>query len=164
MTRAIIDNLLEKYFNGDTSIDEERQLKQYFSQQPIDPDLAHLKPLFAFLKKEKTVEMPEQEAVNLRPIAGGKKTGWRRFYSLAVAAAMLATFAVGGFLYQKNMAEERERIAYEKLHTDTYEDPEKAMAEIKNALALVSRKMNKGKKEAAKGLKKVEKLDIFKNK
>ena len=164
MTRADIDKLLEKYFQGDTSLEEENELKQYFSEHKIDPDLAHLKPLFVFFKNEKLVKMPEQQAVNLRPIAGGKKTGWRRFYSLAVAAAMLAAFAVGGFLYQKNMAEERARIAYEKLHKDSFEDPEKAMAEIQKALALVSRKMNKGKKEAAKGLQKVEKLEIFKNK
>ena len=162
MDRATINILLEKYFNGDTSIDDERQLKQYFSQQTVEPDLAHLKPLFVFLKNEKSVAMPERQGVHLRPVSGGKKTGWRRFYSMAVAAAMLATFAIGGFLYQKNMEAERARIAYEKLHTDTYDSPEKAMEEIKAALALVSRKMNKGKREAAKGLNKVDKLDIFK--
>ncbi len=162
MTRADIDKLLEKYFQGDTSLDEENELKQHFSQHAIDPDLGHWKPLFIYLKSEKGVEMPALKAVQLRPILGGKRTGWRKFYALAVAAAMLAAFAIGGFLYQKNMAKEKARIAYEKLHTDTFDDPEKAMAEIQKALSLVSRKMNKGKNEAAKGLKKVEKLDIFK--
>ena len=75
---------------------------------------------------------------------------------------MLGTFAAGAFLYQKNMLEERARIADAKLHSDTYDTPEKAMAEIKAALSLVSRKMNKGKSEAAKGLQKVDKLKIFK--
>ena len=164
MTRALIDSLLEKYFNGDSSIDEERQLKQYFSQPQIDLDLVHLKPLFVFLKNEKSVQMPEQKTVTLRPIPGGAKFGWKRIYSIAVAAAMLTAFGLGAFLYQKNMAAERERLAIEILNKDTYDDPEKAMAEIKSALALVSRKMNKGKKEAAKGLNKVDKLNIFKNK
>ena len=45
--------------------------------------------------------------------------------------------------------------------TDTYEDPEKALEEIKAVLALVSNKINKGKKEIGKGLQEVEAVDIL---
>jgi hypothetical protein len=156
-------DLLEKYFNGETNLDEERTLKNYFNDSNISPEFEKYRPLFVFLKKEKTVEMPAQKSVLLKAVSGGQKSVWRRYYSFAVAAAMVGAFAIGAFLYQQNMQFERARIAQEKLHNDTFDTPEKAMQEIKAALALVSRKMNKGEKNAAKGLQKVEKLHLFNN-
>jgi hypothetical protein len=153
--------LIEKYFNGETNLDEERTLKNYFNGSNVAPEFEKYRSLFVFLKNEKTVEMPAQKSVILKAISGGKKSVLRRYYSIAVAAAMIGAFAVGAFLYQQNMQFEKARIAQEKLHKDTFEDPEKAMQEIKAALALVSRKMNKGQKNAAKGLQKVENLHIF---
>ncbi len=159
MNPESIKTLLEKYFDGETSIAEERELKRYFSQQKVDAELAKYRPLFLFLKEEKEAEMPQQQAVKLRPLPRPKLVGWRRFRSMAAAAATVAAFAVGGYLYQQNMTVEKGN----PLFVDTYDDPEKAKAEIQKALALVSRKMNKGKKEAAKGLVKVDKIQIFKN-
>ena len=166
MTYSEIAALLEKYFDGETEIHEERLLKNYFNGPRIDDRVAIYRPMFQFFETEKSVQLPVQrtpygdnQGVKLKSIRGT-----RRFWSMAAAAAMVFAFAAGGWLYQQNMAAERTRIAHEKLYNDTFEgNPEQAMAEIKAALALVSRKMDKGEKKAAKGLRKISTLDsIFK--
>lgn len=159
MTYEEVAELLEKYFDGETEIHEERLLKTYFNGPRIDDRLAIYRPMFQFFETEKQIQLPENQGVKLKSVRGG-----RRFWSVAAAAAMVFAFAAGGWIWQQNMAAERARIAHEKLYKDTFEDdPEKAIAEIKAALALVSRKMSKGTKNASKGLEKVSTLDsVFK--
>lgn len=45
--------------------------------------------------------------------------------------------------------------------TDSYEDPEQALAEIKAVLALVSSKINKTRREVDKGLQEIDNVDIL---
>lgn len=44
--------LLEKYFSGNTSAEEERALYRYFSQEDLPEDLRQLAPIFVYLKNE----------------------------------------------------------------------------------------------------------------
>ena len=43
-----IEQLLEKYENGETSLKEEQQLKNYFSQEAVEPHLEAYKPMFQY--------------------------------------------------------------------------------------------------------------------
>jgi hypothetical protein len=45
--------LLEKYFEGETSLWEEQQLRDYFSSQTIDAELVEYAPLFQYFKTER---------------------------------------------------------------------------------------------------------------
>ena len=44
-----IEQLLEKYFEGETSIDEEQALKDYFNSENVAPHLEMHKPLLQLL-------------------------------------------------------------------------------------------------------------------
>ena len=55
-----IANLIDQYFVGETSLQEEQLLKDYFSQDNIDPKLAHFKPLFDYLEEEASIALDEQ--------------------------------------------------------------------------------------------------------
>lgn len=48
-----INNLIEKYFEGNTSLAEEKALQKYFSQDNIAPELLAYKPLFQYFEENK---------------------------------------------------------------------------------------------------------------
>ena len=57
-----IENLLEKYDNGETTLQEEQQLKSYFSQETVAPHLEVYKPMFQYFlltqKEQFTKDVP----------------------------------------------------------------------------------------------------------
>ena len=48
-----IEELLNKYFDGDTTCEEERELRRFFTQETVPEHLKEYSPLFAFLKRKK---------------------------------------------------------------------------------------------------------------
>jgi hypothetical protein len=151
MEHTFIAQLLDKYWDGDTSLEEERLLRSYFNGSAVAPEFAAITPLFQAIMAEKAVEMPASAA----PLRALRSNGWR---SYAAAAAVAGLLAVGGWLaYQQTAAPLAQNVAT----TDTCENPEQAVAEIKAALALVSSKLNKGQQTAAKGLQHVETVQRF---
>lgn len=152
-----IETLLNKYWEGETTLDEERNLKAYFAQPDIDKKWQHLAPLFQAFGEEKTKQMPH---VNGRRVAmGATSNHWGRWAAAAILIGMLAT--AGTWAFRNWQEQSRIEMAHTKLNQDTFDDPQKAAEEIKAALALVSSKMNKGKRNAFKGLKKMEKVEKY---
>ena len=49
-----IHKLLNKYFEGETTSEEEKTLRNYFSQENISEDLLEIAPIFTFLEDEAT--------------------------------------------------------------------------------------------------------------
>lgn len=82
-----IEKLLEKYDNGETTLQEEQQLKNYFSQETVEPHLEVYKPMFTYFlqtqKEQFTKEVP------LEP----KKT-YTLYKWLSVAAIAVLMFAI----------------------------------------------------------------------
>ncbi|MDO5524114.1 MAG: hypothetical protein Q4G48_08750 [Bacteroidia bacterium] len=54
MTTDIYE-LLKKYFEGETSGEEEKTLRNYFSQETVSEDLQEIAPIFTFLQDEAAV-------------------------------------------------------------------------------------------------------------
>jgi len=53
MKTEIIEELLERYFNGETSSKEEKILGNYFNSSKIDPKLEQYKAIFRYFASEK---------------------------------------------------------------------------------------------------------------
>lgn len=53
-----IDNLLEKYFNGLSSAEEEERIKHYFAGSAVLPEHEMYRPLFAVFNSEKQIKAP----------------------------------------------------------------------------------------------------------
>lgn len=166
MTFDIINGLIEKYFAGETSLEDEKILRGYFNSSPVDERLHTYAPLFQFFEKEKTVvfvdaKMPklgEPKSEITRPkfqiLRGGQ------FWKIAAMVAFLVVGSIAVFEVFK-----QERIA---IHTqmpkhkgakmiilDDDSDPKVALQKVNEALALVSKKMKKGRDETTDGLLKL---------
>ena len=48
-----IEELIDRYFEGQTSCDEERELRRFFTQENIPESLQVYRPLFAWIRKQK---------------------------------------------------------------------------------------------------------------
>ena len=144
-----IKTLLEKYWNCETSLEEEAQLRKYFTGQAIHDDFKHFAPLFQYYKSEnnKMVSNGFDKKI-LEQIERRKKPGKLRhlkiYYRVAAAVILILFFIT---IHQRFIAVKEKATVVVK---DTFEDPEKALEETKNALLLVSEKWNKGKSNIVK--------------
>ena len=68
----MMNELLEKYFRGETSLEEEKELKQYFLEGNVSPELEIYRNLFGVFEQELTEKaisplikvLPKQRKVN----------------------------------------------------------------------------------------------------
>jgi hypothetical protein len=124
MDSKVIDNLIEKYLNAETSLQEEERLKSYFSSGKVAPHLQEYTPMFNYFSSAK------EETFTGKPVY---RPGRRKVYSwVAVAASIM--ILLGIVAQQENQVSE----------FGTYEDPELALQKTREALQMVSMYMNDG--------------------
>jgi hypothetical protein len=144
-----IKALLNKYWNCETSLEEEAQLRKYFSGSHVHDELKEFAPYFQYLKSESEMLISENfEKKLIDQVKNRKQRGKQRFlnvYYKVAAAVILILFVI--------TVHQRFIVVREKATTivqDTFDDPEKALEETKKALLLVSEKWNKGKSNIVK--------------
>ncbi|MCZ8230500.1 hypothetical protein [Flavobacterium sp.] len=130
-----IEELLEKYFQGETSIAEEKELTNYFSSSNVAQHLEQYQPLFGYfsLAKERmnpkeVTEWPTQKETTSKPV----------WWSLAASVVIL--LGIGMYVYSTN--ETKTSVASNEL--GTCDSPEEAFKETQKALALLSGHVNTG--------------------
>ncbi|MDY6801146.1 MAG: hypothetical protein SVU94_07970 [Bacteroidota bacterium] len=145
MNREQIKALLEKYYNGETSLEEEKRLQNYFSANETEKEFAEDRAIFIFTTEEakETNQLPDlgneiwNKIEKNENIKGLKNRKIVRF-SLSVAAS-IAILVVSFFFIQKEI-NKQSTITF----NDTYENPELAYIQAKEALLYVSSKLNSG--------------------
>ena len=125
-----IEILIEKYFEGETSIAEEKELKAYFSSSDVAQHLEQYKPVFGYFSQAKQ----EQFTASI-PLKSGKKQ--KRLAWLSVAASVVVMLGIGFFAYQNTSEPTQENLG-------VIDDPEIAFRETQKALALISKHVNTG--------------------
>ena len=118
MELANIEKLLEKYLSAETTIAEEKELKNYFSQENVAPHLEEYETLFGYFSTSKNERFTK--TIQLKT----KRVNWK-WLSVAASIVLLVSVYTG---YQKN----QERKA------------EKVMADTQMALGMLSVNLNKG--------------------
>ena len=165
----LIDSLLESYFEGTSTLEEEQMLKDYFNGN-IEKRHLEYQSLFSLFAHEKEAQLSsdfsdklnekltEGKVVEMKPAESEGKVR-RMIPSYWRAAAMIA-LAIGGLwmldLPQNNG--ESPVMAAGQINWSKYEpkNPEEALAQTKAALALFSRKMQEGEEQTLKGFKKIK--------
>ena len=82
-----IEQLIEKYDNGETTLQEEQQLKIYFTQETVEPNLEVYKSMFQYFSQ--TQEEQFTKDVPLKPIKTYTLYKW-----ISVAAVAVVMFGV----------------------------------------------------------------------
>ncbi|PUZ20655.1 hypothetical protein DCM91_17975 [Chitinophaga costaii] len=156
MDYSNIRSLLDKYWEGETSLEEEAQLKQFYNAAPADlpKDLQEAAPLFHYFEiATPTTNLPGFEALQTAfetpattpVIKIGFLRNWMQY------AAMLAIALGIGYGIQQHIEADRPPQHPElSFRQDTFNDPKEAFAETQKALQLLARNLNKGKQEMVK--------------
>lgn len=131
-----IEALLEKYWEGKTSLAEEQEIREYFAKNPS------LEPEGLWFRNLQRVS----ESKSPKTFANPARKQFRSWFGAA------ASIVVGIIIGLVVLIDARN---YEKYHV---EDPEKAMEITKKALMMVSSGLNEGAKHSTE-LKKINKAE-----
>ncbi len=136
-----IDELLGKYYNGETTPEEERQLKEFFANKKGHSAEGDL---FGFLKteSEKELEFEINENEILSKINKKNVIKFSTFFKYAaVAAAILLIFNIFYYTVWKEMDDQTSSKKTGLIITDANIDKNRdiALNEIKNAFAHINK-------------------------
>lgn len=137
MEQERIRELLNRYYEGRTSEEEETHLKEYLS----DPSLSSSARAEFGQIPGMAPEIPEPSAdfyerLGELPFVSTEQGLRRRVIRVAISTAAAAAILTGAWLLFDNLGKGRMQ--------DTFKDPEIAMAEVKDILLAVSAKMTEG--------------------
>lgn len=105
-----IDELLDKYFEGETSNEEEKLIRRYFSEEKIPENLLCYKPMFAYFDKE--IDKEKQ----IHKVVPRKRT---IMYTISsITACTLIAIAVNTFIHHNKV----ENGNYVMIDGKTYTD------------------------------------------
>lgn len=149
MDYKYIEQLLDRYFAAETTLEEENILRAFFSQKDIPADLEKYRDLFSFQLQEREevmldddfdnrmLSMVEEEQKTVRVKAREIHLS-QRLMPLFKAAAVVAIFLTLGQAAQFSIGDARseDEIDYAS-YKDTYEDPSVAYDKVQSALQLV---------------------------
>ncbi len=134
MELSNIEKLLEKYFEGETTLSEEKELKVYFTGENVASHLERYKDLFQFFSNEVHV------GTSSEVVLSNPKKSWYTMTGIAASVAIVAGLFFAN-IPDKPGGKEVATV------TDTYEDPELALQKTREVLHLVAQLMNEGKKD-----------------
>ena len=87
-----ISELLDRYWEGETTLEEERTLKAYFNGGNLDARLQAIAPMFQAIREEQALEMTRKAKVSpMRP----------QMYLWAAAASIALLFVAGWWMFRE---------------------------------------------------------------
>ena len=144
-----LEQLLEKYWNCDTSLEEEKLLRDYFSNNEVPDTLKEAAVLFRYFEGERSraagQEIEKFVTKEIRKRQGGKIVSMINLYRMARIAAGVLVVVVATYFVRQEI-----RKSYPPEVEGTITDPELALEETKKALMMISKGFGKARQEATK--------------
>ena len=133
MNEQRIHELISRYFDGMTSLDEERELHQYFVGDDIPDSLKVYRPMFVFFAEEQMIDPPVKKSA-ARTIG----LNWAMVTGIAASIAILFLIAI------PKSGKEYEKYVYyvdgQRIHNETI-----ALESAENKLQMLAESMQKAK-------------------
>ena len=143
--------ILSKYYDGTTTIEEEKLLKKYFVEDEIPSSLFADQAILSMGTPDEVAVYPNNELWDVIRQSEMKQTHFRKTIRLVstIAASLLITLSVGiGYF----LTSEKKNF----MATDTYSNPEEAYKAVQKYLGFASTKLSYAYTE----IKPIEKLSI----
>ncbi len=160
-----VNELLNRYFDGETSLQEEAALRAYFNQPEVPASLRTWQPLFQYLESERSEQLDESFEVKLlEKIAATEHSGpriRRLGYTLFLRAAAVALLALSTWwVYDTLQTEVAAEPVAETIDWSKYEPetPEEAYQILKTSLTKAANELNEGAQSAAQEMGKIRKM------
>ncbi len=152
MDYTSIEKILDRYWAGETSLEEEKMLIQYFSTQNVPSHLKEHQDYFSALNTMCSLKLDDSfdtEILQLIEERGQKETKTISiFYNpkrwLSIAASFVVIVSVGYFGWFHEPKQQQYAMV------DSYETPEQAFAQLKSSLMGISSTLNEGKQQSLK--------------
>lgn len=143
-----INILLQKYFEAETTVEEENELITYFSSEAVDESLKMYVPMFSGIRElsaERDLALEEELMDHILESEHREKLRYRFMWQwvTGIAAAVVIALLAVNFFGNQNQWK------------DTFSDPQKAYAEATKTLQFVAGKYNQGLAQ----LKPIQKVD-----
>ena len=146
-----LEILLNRYWSCVSSLEEEKELRDYFNNNEVDEDMVEIGTLFRYYQSEKKIEkldgsFDSSVTEKIKKIKVSRKPKLRKlvYNYLKVAATVLIVITASYFYRQSLAPEKRPELL------GTFEDPKEAYEETKKALMLIAQQMNKGRNQVGK--------------
>lgn len=154
-----IHTLLDKYWNCDTSLQEEDELRAYFSDDDMPEEFKQYAPLFSFIREEQSVTLSDSFEERF---SDALRTQQRDHYVtirifrplLRVAVSVMLVIGVGVSIFL--IAKQNNRPHF----VETYEDPNAAMQQATYALEKLSHALRKSESASVEAIQFIDDLDI----
>ena len=134
-----IQALLQRYFNGQTTEQEEQKLSSYFASQNVAKEVQEYAGFFGGISElseaAKNISIEEDVMDFILEHDSGEKTKFRKLWLNVTGIAAAVVIALGGFLFYQQQQQPFE---------DTFNTPEEALAYAQETLQFMSGKYNKG--------------------
>ena len=128
MEQNNIKILIDKYFDGNTTIDEENQLKIYFSNENVAVDLKQYQPIFQYFSTQEKVFFERNITL---------KSNTKPVWYLSIAASIVLLIGLGTYFKMNNNTASNNDLG-------SYNSPEVAFKETQKALQMLSSNVNIG--------------------
>jgi hypothetical protein len=147
-----IEKILERFYNGETTLREEKVLKDFFSGPDVPDHLKAVQAQFIYYNVEKSELFDARQLENnvMKDVSGSRIKAFfimerKRLFWISGIAATILLF-LGIYLAMNPVVKKVE---------DTYSDPVVAYNKTKDILLYVSAKFNRGTRD----LDKISKID-----
>jgi hypothetical protein len=139
MKTTEIKQLLQIYFNGESSLEDERKLEAYFQSDEVAVELAEYAEFFGGIS-ELTIAVDdsgiEEDVMDfILENEHKEKTKYLGMWKMVTGIAASIIIVLGGILFYQQQ---------QKPFNDTFENPEQAYAYAQQTLQFVSGKYSKG--------------------
>lgn len=149
-----IDLLVDKFWQGETTLEEEAALRNYFAFNEVSEKYEGVASYFALLGQEDLALGHDFDSKILDEIQGKSKKGgvvvfFKPFFQ--AVAAVAAIFVIGFFVADSSYGPNGPATA-SAVHENVLQDPDvfQAFEQTRSALFLVSSKLNKGHEQSLK--------------